>query len=131
MTNDEMRVAVAEACGWTPEVRRKYAGEANVQGWGRNVNLSDGHVVRQFVTNSSIFPDYCNDLNAAREAAIKLFSHDEAFRDQFMSHLHDVIERDNEFDFSGSSIEGRFWVATASANQVSEAVLRTLNKWKD
>lgn len=68
MTDDELRIKVAELCGWSRETRKMYGGEKNVKGWGTNRHLGLGDRERDFTTSPYRFPDYCNDLNAMHEA---------------------------------------------------------------
>lgn len=68
LSDEELRVKCAELCGWKPETRKMYAGEANVNGWGLNKHLSLGHRDRKFTTSPTSFPNYPADLNAMHEA---------------------------------------------------------------
>jgi hypothetical protein len=50
MTNEQINIAIAEACGWTHIAFNR--------GW---INAGDGET-------QCVIPDYCNDLNAMHEA---------------------------------------------------------------
>lgn len=52
MTDQEINIAIAEACGWKPH----YSGD----GFGEHPIYAPRQMVR--------LPDYCNDLNAMHEA---------------------------------------------------------------
>ncbi len=55
MTNEQINIAIAEACGWG------------------NDDIERGYTLCQF---SESVPDYCNDLNAMHEAEMMLKSED-------------------------------------------------------
>lgn len=50
MTTNEIKRVLAEREGWTPEVRKRYGGDKNVSGWGKNKHLSLGDRERDFTT---------------------------------------------------------------------------------
>ena len=63
MTNEEMRIAIAEACGWT-EIQ-----------WSELINPRIAIENKQFCCDTEQFrclwlPDYLNDLNAMHEAEL-------------------------------------------------------------
>lgn len=55
MTNEQINIAIAKACGWG------------------NDDIERGYTLCQF---SESVPDYCNDLNAMHEAEMMLKSED-------------------------------------------------------
>jgi len=60
MTEEQMRIAIAEACGWTEIVHHKlHAG---------NEGLLGTHIAADGVRDRDWVPDYLNDLNAMHEA---------------------------------------------------------------
>lgn len=73
MTDEEMRIAIAEACGWTEIVQHKiHAG---------NEGLLGTHTAVDGVSDRDWVPDYLNDLNAMHEAEEVLGPKDyEAYR---------------------------------------------------
>jgi hypothetical protein len=107
MNKETQRIAIAEACGWEP--------------------TPEGHFHPDNPTGQTP-PDYLHDLNAMHEA---------------MAHLEP--EQVNQFaaELSGIVLENRkkYWwdltsnevghVANATAAQRAEALLRTLNLWKE
>lgn len=96
MTDREINVAIAEACGW--KWNRKQIGPWN---WFS----PDGRMTR--VEN---IPDYCHDLNAMHDAEDVLAS------DSIRCAITDyelLIEK------------------RSTARQRSEALLRTVGKWKE
>lgn len=116
MTDQEMNVAIAEACGWT----------VDANGWWSHPTLPDNGGAMAFP------PSYCNDLNAMHEAenhaayhATEWFSeegHTASFADAYIYNLRDVLAA-NAFD--------DFMFCGATARQRAEAFLRTLGKWKE
>lgn len=57
-------IFAVEVIGWSPETRKRYAGQANVRGWGLNRHLDCGDKDRGFVTAPSQFPQVVSDANA-------------------------------------------------------------------
>jgi len=123
MKPEAQRIAIAEASGWTPEVRRMYAGVKNVHGWGKNLHLSLGDSNRLFATIAAEFPDYLSDLNAMHEAESTLEG-DRAFA--YYAILAEVTGS-RAFSLRPQQLRA---VAHATAAQRAEAFLRTLGKWE-
>lgn len=102
MKPEEQRIAIAEWCGWK---RREWA-----------------YVVQ--------LPNYLNDLNAMHEAEKKLKTFEQTCR------YRDAL-------FNACGLNPLYWcdagtpapefvkVATATAAQRAEALLRTIGKWKE
>lgn len=66
MTDEEMRIKIAEACGWTEIVHHKlHAG---------NEGLLGTHIAADGVRDRDWVPDYLNDLNACSEFEAMLTS---------------------------------------------------------
>jgi hypothetical protein len=116
MTDNEIRIAVAEACGLTK----------HIPNWIGTGNRDDAprcycqcgftaETDRERCEHENKFypPDYLNDLNAMNRA-------EESLRGETWAQYFDLIQR------SGSATGVR-----ATARQRAEAFLRTLNKWKD
>ena len=102
MTNQEINIAIAEACGWTnftPNTIQYTARRADGK-W-------------------DLIPDYCNDLNAMHEAEKALGNRLPVYR-EFLALIvtDDPTNRHNERAF-------------ATARQRAEAFLRTLGKWEE
>lgn len=96
MTDQEINVAIAEACGWQ---RWKSSPESKVVSLRKPTPsqqsywLSCGNfITTEHVTNSQGIPDYCNDLNAMHAATTTLFkSHPGYYNRSFVSELQDVM----------------------------------------
>lgn len=112
MNEEQQRIAIAEACGWKPEVRKMYAGEKNVKGWGKNAHLHPGDKDRVFAMSSHEFPDYLNDLNAMHQAEKTL-----------------TFEQKRDY-CEWLCITGP-WPSLATARNRAEAFLRTLGMWTE
>jgi len=106
MTDQEINIAIAEACGWKrcePCAKNGYFRWRTPENTGCRVDL----------------PSYTTDLNAMHEA-------EKVFRTR---HTTDFIEMRNWlFEICGRNADFA-WHATAA--QRAEAFLRTLGKWKD
>lgn len=100
MTNEEINVAIAQACGW----EEKSFGPSWYQSYTK-------------------MPNYCNDLNAMREAE-KTLSGDQWL--DYMLNLQAVLVRHPNRDKWTVCRELRH----ATARQLAEAFWRTLGKWE-
>jgi hypothetical protein len=108
MSDEQINIAIAEACGWK-EIQSSHAPVEfgrRPHGWKRTE-----HGNRTMETQ---IPDYCNDLNAMHEAekTLKL-----GLRSRYDAELGILGMRDNCF----------IWETTAS--QRAEAFLKTIGKW--
>ena len=122
MTDDEMRVAIAEACGW----RRAEPGQMMPYMWAPG-HVADVEIkwMRGKLSKAGDglqcaveLPDYLNDLNAMHEAE-KTLALDQ--RDIYQRHLYRVRERAHR-------MAPIYWLAiTATARQRAEAFLATKN----
>jgi hypothetical protein len=122
MSPDAQRIAIAEACGWKPEIRKMYGGEKNVKGWGFNTHLGLGDKDRAFTQFPQTFPDYLADLNAIIPAITKLPASE---RDTYQNWLSRIVEREHRM----ATIT---WLLIhADAAQRAEALLRTIHLWDD
>jgi hypothetical protein len=104
MTDEQINIAIAKACGWTDC--------SNVD--GSLCGLPAG--VTSLNGRYSFIPDYCNDLNAMHEAE-KIF--DTALYCRYINELCDI------------TIKGNNSMYMATAVQRAEAFLKTINKWED
>lgn len=101
MNDNEINIAIAEACGWKPDKRGL--------GW-----LSPrGYYAPE--------PDYLTDLNAMHEAEKILAEKGVNAWWGYVGH----INRNNPTPFGSET------AVQATARQRAEAFLRTLGKWKD
>ena len=103
MTNEQINIAIAEACGWE-EVEPWLNGDRcfELAGSTCGYRLED-------------IPDYCNDLNAMHQAE-KIFNHAQYCR--YISELCTLTSADNN----------SMYLATAA--QRAEAFLKTIGKWE-
>ena len=114
MTNEQQRIAIAEACGW----KKMNWNEATVYG-----SPTHGFRVWKSKHQDSIMsykgrvgeriPDYLNDLNAMHEAERTMG--DPQLWVEYQSYLSDVMGHVG-------------WLYHATASQRAEAFLRTIGK---
>jgi len=111
MTEQEINMAIAEACGWTCQ-----------NGWWDHPTLpSNGGAMPEP-------PDYTNDLNAMHEAWLILSNYDKR---EFHINLGLLIEKYTKEWGDLLLLDQRSLIANATAAQRAEAFLRTVGKWKD
>jgi hypothetical protein len=113
MSDQEINIAIAEACGW----KREFDGNHEEPEWywiPPNNPDGDGEP-----------PDYCNDLNAMHEAE-KVLTHDQQV--QFSVELGKLTTSHLP---SSRAAWMDFTIAHATAAQRREAFLRTLGKWEE
>ena len=115
MTDEEINIAIAEACGWKfiPE----YCHGEDQPPEFTTVTPDGKHLC-------GYYPDYCNDLNACRGIIEWLNSSENDRRGAavaFCEALKEIHEEDNSC-----------WVecAVPSAKQVCRAFLRAFNRWQ-
>ena len=114
MTQEQQRIAIARACGWSV------------------IDMSDPLTV--VVEGQAIWPhsvkdcpDYLNDLNAMHEAEAAKIALDGLYQAQFCHHLFRVLNADNRNPDGGIC---EFDKINATAAQRAEAFLKTLNLYK-
>ena len=82
MTDEQMRIAIAEACGWAEIVHHKlHAG---------NEGLLGTHIAADGVRDRDWVPDYLNDLNAMHEAE-KVLLKDGHESDLWLEYLSNLV----------------------------------------
>lgn len=115
MTNEQINIAIAEACG-----------HINVRMWGGSCIASAGISTDGIYWGSYGVPDYCNDLNAMHEAE-KLISkkHKESDYWFLLRELLDFPDAESDWDTLYF-----FDAIHATARQRAEAFLKTINKWE-
>lgn len=135
MTNEEQNIAVAEWLGPPKFVLKKrglyYRPDAN----GYTGNIRDAWMVTEDVADQHAYsndepvtkhpapiPDFGSDLNAMHEAEIKLRGCDYDYYN-----IPEVHKRWNDYQISVCQNFG----ISATASQRREALLRTLELWKD
>jgi hypothetical protein len=107
MTDEQINIAIAEACGWKYVNNETHAPDGSFW-WSKELEI----------------PDYCNDLNAMHEAEATLdFEQAELFEDE----LSDVTFKNN--DGLENPLPCRFSVCHATSRQRAEAFLKTIKKW--
>jgi len=123
MSPEEQRIAIAEACGlnqlgYMPSV---------ITGKATLVHVGEG-------MTPCMVPDYLNDLNAMHEAEKVLTKEQQGL---YLSISYDIVLGQKPlFDAYISSYwevptEDAYTQMTLGAPQRAEALLRTLNLWKD
>ncbi len=119
MKNEEQRIAIAEACGWTDMARTDKAGYYHGCLMG---NHDYGHL--------QPVPDYLGDLNAMHEAE-KVLTLDQ--QDSYAATLgEDALRRTHSVITYRSEWKDSAWhIVHANATQRAEAFLRTLNLWTE
>lgn len=109
MSQEEQRIAIAEACGWKdadhPDVMNLKHGWTMPEKW-----CMDPKGVLRFNHDR---PNYLNDLNAMHDAENSLTTSQMTIMSQY---LHRRL--------------GMLW-GFATASQRAEAFLRTIGKWKE
>lgn len=109
MTDQEINIAIAEACGWNRTGN-------SCSGWQAPDGCSDKYP-----------PAYYRDLNAMHVAEEKLSSRE---MEDYQFWLHDLSGV--SFVPGACPTTPQLWTLThATARQRAEAFLRTLGKWKD
>lgn len=107
MTNEQINIAIAEACGWK-NLGKVYTDCAIVD------NAWESPLCE--IEN---LPDYCNDLNAMHEAWLSLSLEDKFGFDRQLQRVLLTSE------------DGTYWLTNATARQRAEAFLKTIGKWED
>ena|SRR5437867_3005897 len=119
MTEQEIRLAIAEACGWRcPECGN--SGEKKDYSFVNSSTIILRKCCHKFIL------DYPNSLDAMHEAEKIL---DTRQQDVFAGFLGDITGG-RQIDFGSTRINATTKILFATASQRAEAFLRTLNKWK-
>lgn len=117
MTDQQINIAIAQACGWS----MREISKGSPLFW----HTPDGKPVAEYE-----LPDYVNDLNAMYQCEETLLP---AEIDEYAKHLYMIVERfwtcDRWVKFSRYSINHA--LAHATARQRAEAFLRVRGLWKD
>lgn len=123
MTDKEMQIAIAEACGWTGIRLRQHI----IEGWSDILTGID-----PTRNCEQAIPDYPNDLNAMHEAEKVLTAeHQRAYGMELHALLVDVMRRDKGCRKQSDFESNAEWIWHATAHQRAEAFLRTIGKWKE
>jgi hypothetical protein len=119
MTNEEINIAIAEACGWRWVRLLKQEGLRDVvRGYPPNTGCAG--------VDESYVPDYCNDLNAMHQAEKYLVSNLQW--NLYTSHLATLCGWDSKVHDVRTMANV---ICSATARQRAEAFLRTLNLWEE
>lgn len=140
MTNEQINIAIAEACGWTltREERFKVLRKPGEVGTGHccGIHLTDEECWRDALEGDENgdyrIPDYCTDLNAMREAESRLpcfpewcgEKHYGCAVEAYMGHLANVVRGSDRFADDWQLIH-------ASAMQRAMAFVKTIGKWEE
>ena len=111
MTDEQINIAIAEACGWSNIQDSDYKPFGKAQLVGRHPSGSYQNLLR--------LPDYLNDLNAMHEAWETLTL---AKKRQFETELYRVIICDGDYNRNDDAMK----ITNATARQRAEALLETL-----
>jgi hypothetical protein len=131
MTNEEMNIAIAEACG-LDVIQNPHGYKDRPEAWKTGLFTPKAAKQRRISWPSSatvkVIPDYCNDLNAMHEAErtstiFKSWRATKTWMDNLCicSDLGRLPESAPDWAF----------VLQASSAQRAEAFLKTLGKWEE
>jgi hypothetical protein len=87
-TDQQITERLARFMGWKPEVRKKYAGEPNCKGWGKNQHLHLGDKDREF---SIWTPEVNLDSRDALQPVLEKLNEEQA--DQLLEEIAETMER--------------------------------------
>ena len=136
MNQKEINIAIAKDNGWYSIAEYSYYDCNGIDGIAPNTEIKEGFHPSFFRMD---IPDYCNNLNVINEVIKNLSDGDSASsnpshypRWMFVSNLCKIlgIKLFSEGQRVGS-INDLFIFATATANQLCEAYLRTKKLWKE
>lgn len=145
MTDTEMRIAIAEACGvanrWFIMKRGRYY---RPNACGYTSDIKEAWIVTEEEANKHVYPhdepvtkhraplpDYPNDLNACHEME-KVLTQEQ--QESFVHNLVGLICNPVEVEYGPLNLTQAdiLWmVAHATGPQRAEALLRTLNLWTE
>lgn len=112
MTDQEINIAIAEACGWHHIIKDDE--------WGPDRALKPDQKFEMGCAFTNI-PDYCNDLNSMHEAEKVLTA------DQKYANLRFIAPDWKDWTDGKAYLK----ITYATARERAEAFLRTLGKWKE
>lgn len=132
MTDDQINVAIAEACG---TLRGHYCGHCREERDITNKNSAHQHGNEMFWFCNYCdgplhqdMPNYSHDLNAMHEAEKTLSDRQ---RKNFVNDLWIRVNPDLATQWDEASSLAFFDYINATAHQRAEAFLRTIGKWKE
>jgi hypothetical protein len=124
MDNQDINIAIAEACGWTQIKDEWLHWDGPPTKYFSGIENDPECIERQIRQE---IPNYCNDLNAIHEAEM-LFVDDHFNRSDYTWELQKIVLGRNAESVKGKTT---FQIIHATARQRAEAFLRTLEKWVD
>ena len=115
MTNEQINIAIAEACGIVGPFENRWIKEVEMEG---GLTGYESYGLTGFVKDELVFvPDYCNDLNAMHEAEKQIRNGDWTRYCQYLA------------EYGGGSV--RFVSVHATAQNRAKAFLKTIGKWEE
>ena len=114
MTEEQQRIAIAEACGWTCCGQVQGLNPHGLVPWRKIVDYTTQQILNHEIPMDTL-PDYLNDLNAMHEAENVLTGYPQ--RVTYYETLSKIVGY-LAFEF-----------VRATASQRAEAFLRTIGKW--
>lgn len=122
MTDKEINIAIAKACGWE-NVKETYLPGLTLGIPPTNENLNTPCYC-EYAPGVACYQikDYCNDLNAMREAEQKMWSIDWGLRHVFIYELAKLIDPIN-----GYRMREAIDLLDATARQRADALLNAIN----
>ena len=118
MTDDEINIAIAEACGWRFSPLAHIESKPFATMCWIAPNGADWQMQK--------LPDYCNDLNAMHEAEQSLWDRDWSLRHEFVNNLARIMN-----PIHGYRMQEAIDLLDATARQRAEAFLRAIGKWEE
>ena len=120
MSPEAQRIAIAEACGWTPIPEQRLGKVVLRKIWESPAKDDHAHWPEDL-------PDYLNDLNAMREAE-KVLSHvqNAKYDSESLKYVGQLVNVTGGFEVP----DVMFRAAHATAAHRAEAFLRTIGKWE-
>jgi hypothetical protein len=126
VSDNEIRIAIAEACGWRRQISESaILGIIATQWFKPDGTKAHSHEVSGNALG--YIPDYLNNLNAIHVAECLLVQQDKWVL--YLNTLREVICADADEPVN-SDAETVYQMVTAMPGQRAEAFLRTLGKWK-
>jgi hypothetical protein len=126
MTNEQINIAIAEACG-LDVIQNPHGSKDRPEAWKTGFFTPKAAKQRRISWPSSaivkVIPNYCNDLNAMHEAEKGL---PEKHKRTFAFILAQVLDTSPTVD-----LDDQFLNIHATAIQRAEAFLKTIGKWKE
>lgn len=113
MTDQEINIAIAEACGWKSRPDHFYVD---------NLAWTQDEGANWCATYD--LPDYCQDLNAMHEAECHIIVRQMG---RYLSAISNIVQSQAVYH----PLDLQWWSVRATARQRAEAFLRTIDKWKE